>query len=292
MGPEDHDDAAADPTFVATSETSSSDTQSEGEGDHAPRKQKRPRLTSKDDGAVRKTPSLRDWNPPSDWTIQRGFLWCPKAGRGFTRRALALHVRECDSCPLKLQRKELSDVQTWAAPRAEDEVTCACDTVIRRTAKYGLRKCVQRHIKNVRAHRGANVSAEANKVLNSAYRTVSVSKRTAEATGLPRVLTTKLTTKRVESDESDASTASAASRSPDASDRNAGDDAVTVETGRGGQKSVPLTGKLAPDLQRQTPKIRMSCRAGPCQIYPADRTVHLTHDHQHHVRQHAGGDAP
>ena len=90
---------------------------------------------------------VTDWVPPSGWAIKCGFLWCPKFGRGCVRRALNMHVRGCKECPLNVNRKALADIQTWAAPDADRSLDCPCGATITRTAQYGLRKVVNRHVK-------------------------------------------------------------------------------------------------------------------------------------------------
>ena len=50
---------------------------------------------------------------------------------------------------------------------------------------------MQRHGKNVRSHKGENVTSTTDTVLSSAYKTVSTSKRTAATTGFVRVIHTK-----------------------------------------------------------------------------------------------------
>ena len=170
-----YDDQVEDPTYDTRDDTG------------APPK-KVPRRASPPAPPISGEQPVTAWVPPPGWSIKRGFLWCPKAARGFARRALSLHVRGCTGCPLKMERTALPDVQTWAAPNADEAVTCTCDAMVSRSAKYGLKKSVQRHLKKAKAHRGSNIPNETQLVLNRAFATVSTSKRTAQATGLPRVV--------------------------------------------------------------------------------------------------------
>ena len=248
------DSEASPPKKVPRTESSESGTESDGEAS-PPKKVRRavvPRAPSRAPPSQDGAGKLIDWVPPSGWAIKRGFLWCPKACRGVTRRALALHVRRCDSCPLNMERKALADIQTWCAPNAEESITCSCEARIHRTKKYAFRKCVQRHIKKSKAHKGHDVTTETNKVLNAAFRTVSTSKRAAIATGLPRVVPKGAADEHADECESEASMASAPSTpsrsAPTARGDPPGDDdlddlgdpsggAAPSDEGRGPQRS-------------------------------------------------------
>ena len=126
--------------------------------------------------------------PPSGWNIKWGYLWCPKSCRGFTRRALRLHIRGCPNCPLNANRQALADIQTWSAPDADRSVLCTCGTTVTRTEQYGLWKVLNRHLKNAKFHRGTDPKTQADALLSETWKTVSTSRRTAISTGPERVV--------------------------------------------------------------------------------------------------------